>query len=57
MTRFAKPSDALTVNQQRVISSLGESRSRPADAVPHRLIVGPMKAKRYKPEPWHVPIR
>ena len=62
MTRFAKPSEAITVKQaQLVIRSLGESYSepyaKPANAVPHRLIVGPMKAPRYKPPKWVAPIR
>jgi len=57
MTRFAKPSDTLTVNQRSTVNSLGKSHSRPADAVPHRLIAGPMKAPRYKPPKWVAPIR
>lgn len=57
MTRFSKPSDTLTPNQLAGVRSLGESYSRPADAVPHRLIVGPMKAPRYKPPKWVAPIR
>ena len=57
MTRFSKPSDTLTPNQLAGVRSLGESYSRPADAVPHRLIAGPMKAPRYKPPKWVAPIR
>lgn len=57
MTRFAKPSDTLSEPQKAMVRALGASSPRQPQAVPHRLIAGPMKAKRYKPEPWHVPIR
>jgi len=58
---FAKPKETLTVSQaQMLIRSMGESYNVPAKSeniVPHRLIVSPMAAKLYKPEPWHVPTR
>ena len=57
MTRFAKPSDTLSEPQKAMVRALGESSPRQAQAVPHRLIVGPMKAPRYKPPKWAAPIR
>jgi hypothetical protein len=57
MSRFQKPSDTLTASQRSLVHGLGESYIKPANAVPHRLIVGPMKAPGYKPPEWVAPIR
>jgi len=55
--RFSKPSNSLSAVQIAAVNALGESPDRLADAVPHRLIAGPMQLPRYKPPTWQAPIR
>lgn len=55
--RFAPPANTLSAVQLAGLKSLGESTHRPAGAVPHRLIAGPMEADRYEPPKWEQPTR